>query len=206
MPIAAGIAEICRNILMDTEPLGTEKLTLFVNPLGANARDGRRKTFQDTNMWMSAMLAAPEEFVATGIKCVFLGPDGFPLPITHALYWTSSVEFYISARRYWQSVTAEVVDPILLTNVEEWNKLDLDRKTQLIKRFGKQLAGDGIPADRIIVPSFPVDSRSSRHQPPVEGIMIATQQNFSVKIDHQGKCPLCRVLIVLQGTSWRPVF
>jgi len=191
---------------MDTEPLGTQKITLFQRPLGSDALDGRRKTFRDTNMWMSAMLPAPEEFVATGIKCVFFEPDGTLIAITHPLYWTSSIEFYISNKRYWQSVPAEVVDPILLTNVEEWNKLDLDRKVQLMKRFGNQLIGDSIRADRIIVPAFPEDTRSSKHQPPVEGVMIAIQQNFSVKIDHEGKWPLCRVLIVLQGTSWRPVF
>jgi hypothetical protein len=206
MPIATGIAEICRDILMDSEPLGAEKLTLFVNPLGANNRDGKRKTFQDTNMWASAMLPAPEDFIATGIKVVFLGVDGQLLPVSHPLYWTSSVEFYISNKRYWNSVAAEVVDPILLTNVEEWNKLDLDRKVQLVKRFGNQLIGDAIRADRIIVPAFPEDQKSSRHQPPVDGVMIATQQHFSVQIDHQGKWPLCRVLCVLQGTSWRPVY
>jgi hypothetical protein len=191
---------------MDSEPLGTNKLSLFHSPLGANAADGRRKTFQDTNMWLSGMLPAPEKFVAIGIKCVFLEPDGSLIPIHHPLYWTSSVELYISNRRYWQSVAAEVVDPILLTNVEEWNKLDLDRKVQLMKRFGSQLVGDYIRADRIIDPSFPQDQRASMDQPAVEGVMIESQQNFSVKIDHQGKWPQCRILCVLQGTSWRPVF
>lgn len=205
MPFAAGIAELCRDILMDSEILGTNKLTLFVHPLGANGADGRRKTFRDTNMWISAMLPASEDFVATGIKCVFLEPDGELIPLTHSLYWTSSVEFYISNRRYWQSIAAEVVDPILLTNVEEWNKLDLDRKIRLMKRFGSQLVGESIRADRIIVPAFPEDQRSSRHQPDVQGVMISCQQNFSVKIDHDGKWPLCRILCVLQGTSCRPV-
>ena len=190
---------------MDSEPLGTNKLSLFVNPLGSTANDGRRKTFQDTNMWMSAMLPAPEDFVATGIKCVFFEPDSTLIPISHPLYWTSSVEFYVSNKRYWQSVAADVVDPIVLTNVEEWNKLDLDRKIRLMKRFGNQLVGNAISADRILVPAFPEDQRSSRHQPPVEGVMIGCQQNFSVKIDHQDKWPTCRVLCVLQGTSWRPV-
>jgi hypothetical protein len=205
MPIAAGIAEICRDILMDSEPLGAHKLTLFVNPLGANDYSGKRKTFQETNLWISGSLPAPEDFVATGIKVLFFESTGELIPITHPLYWTSSVEFYISCKRYWQSLAGDVIDPILLTNVEEWNKLDLDRKVQLMKRFSNQLVGDPIPADRIIVPGFPQDERFSRHQPPVEGVMIASQQNFSVQIDHQGKWPLCRVLCVLQGTSWRPV-
>ena len=206
MPIATGLAEICRDILMDCEPLGPQKVSLFRNPLGANAYDGKRKTFQDTNMWMSEMLPAPEEFVATGIKIVFFDLSGGLIPISHPLYWTSSVEFYISCKRYWQSVAADVIDPILLVDVEEWGKLDLDRKVQLMKRFSNQLVGDMIKADRIIVPAFPEDQKSSRHQPGVEGVMISPQQNFSVQIDHEGKWPLCRALCVLQGTSWRPVY
>jgi hypothetical protein len=205
MPIASGLAEICREILMDTEPLGTDRLTLFVNPLGANARDGRRKLFRDTNMWLSGQLPAPDKFVATGIKCVFLEPDGELIPITHPLYWTSSIEFYISARRYWESIIAEVVDPILLTGVEQWNKLDQVRKVQLMRRFGDALCGEGIPADQILVPSFPQDKRAAISQPDVMGVMIESQQNFQVKIDHQGKWPLVRILCVLQGTDWRPV-
>jgi len=205
MPICGGPAEICRDVLMDSEPLSKNKLSLFVNPLGSLAYDGRRKTFQDTNLWMSGMLPAPDKFVATGIKCIFLEPDGSPIPISHPLYWTSSVELYISTKRYWQSVAADVIDPIILTTVEEWNKLDLDRKVQLMKRFGSQLVGDAIRADRIIVPAFPQDQRASMHQPAVEGVMIESQQPFGVKIDHQEKWPLCRILCVLQGTSWRPV-
>jgi hypothetical protein len=205
MPIAAGLAEICRDVLMDCEPLGNQKLTLFVNPLGAEAADGRRKTYRDTNLWMSSMLPAPEDFVAIGIKCVFLNPNGDVIPISHAIYWTSSVEFYISNRRYWNSVAAEVVDPVLLTNAEEWNKLDFSRRVQIVKRFSSQFIYDGILADRILVPGFPEDRRSSCDQPPVEGILIAAQQHFSVQIDHDGSCPHFRVLCILQGTSWRPI-
>jgi hypothetical protein len=206
MPIAGPLMELCREILMDTEPLGNERLTLFSIPLGANGRDGRRKTFRDTNMWCSAMLPSPDKFVATGIKCAFFEPDGELIPISHPLYWTTSIELYISARRYWESTIAEVIDPILLTSVEHWNKLDQDRKVSLMRRFGTALCGELIPADRILVPSFPQDKRLDINQPAVEGVMIESQQNFHVVIDHEGKWPLVRILCVLQGTNWRPVF
>lgn len=205
MPLASGLAEICREVLMDTEPLGTERLTLFAIPLGLNGRDGRRKTFRDTNMWCSGMLPAPDKFVATGIKCVFFEPDGELIPISHPLYWTSSIELHISSKRYWESVIAEVVDPILLTSVEHWNKLDQNRKVALMRRFGTGLCGELIPADRILVPSFPQDNRHTIDQPAVEGVMIESQQNFKVVIDHERKWPLVRILCVLQGTKWRPV-
>jgi hypothetical protein len=205
MPIALPLYEICREILMDSEVLVKSPLTLFHTPLGGIGLNGQTKSFRDTNMWMHGMLPSPDKFVVTGIKCVFLEPDGALLPMSHPLYWDSQIGFFIANKRYWESPIASVIDPMLLTSTEEWNKLDLDRKAVLMRRFCNQFVDNEIPADKILVPAFPQDKRAEIGNPQLMGVLIESQQPFSVRIEHPGKWPLIRILCVLQGTNWRPV-
>jgi hypothetical protein len=203
--ITEGLADICTEILYDCEPLGgMDQTNLFWNPLGGMISGrGIRKTYRDTNMYLSNRLPSPNKFLIVGIRCVFLEPSGEVVPIKDEIYWDSILDLYIANKSYWKSPIAHVVDPIILTTPEQWKDMSHDRKVNLMRRFSRQNAQKSIEPDRI-ANGLPFLSLSG--VPEIDGVMIDTQQPFKVIIQHSGKYPDRRILCVLQGTAWRPVF
>lgn len=210
MPIAPMMAEIVPEVVYDSEPLGSEsnRLALFVNPFGAAPANqpNLRKTQRDTNMWLSGSLPAPQRFLMTGIRCIYFEPSGEVVPVTDACYWDTTIEFLVSSKIYWLSPVALAVDPMILTTPAQWNEMGLDRRLQLMKRFGQHSECAAIRPDQIVSPGFPKDvTGKSFDGVKVEGILIEQQQNFGVRIDHQGKWPGRRILCCLDGRMVRPI-
>lgn len=199
MPIADGLMDVVSNILMDSEPLGKERLSLFSTPIGQiSSKSGQRKTYRDTNLFLPNVLEAPDRFLVTGIRCAFLESNGNLVPIHDAIYWTSTLEFSVSARIYWKSPLSVVVDPMILTRPEDWDKMSLDQKLTLINRFSNQTRHSFIPADQILPPG-------KFFSPEVEGVLIYQQQPFQVTIDHSGDCPDRRILCIIDGNRFRSI-
>lgn len=214
MPIAGTMFEVVNELLFDSEVLGKERTSLFSVPLGQiSPTSGRRKMFTDTNMYECGQLPVPQRFLVKGIRCVFLEPDGRCIPVHDAVYWESTLTLLINNKTYWQSRVAEVVDPVLLTTPEQWQKMTPEQKRTLFRRFSNQLVSDSnqlvsdsISPERILVPSFPDDKVVLKIGiPSIDGVLIQQQEFFQVYIEHGGKWPDRRILCALQGTMLRPV-
>jgi hypothetical protein len=208
MPLVNNTGECLNDILMDSEPLGNlaEGLDLFTRPLGCLIPGtDLRKTYRDTNMFLPGVLCKPEKFLVKGIRCAFLDEAGRVVPVNEAIYWDTTLRFFVSRRSYWHSPVAHVVDPMILTTPEQWAALKMAQKCQLVRRFSDQAVSEFVPAERIFVPTFPDDVKASISFPAITGILIETQESFGVQIEHGGKWPKHRIVCVLNGTLVRPV-
>lgn len=207
MPIIQGMVEVVNEVIFDSELLRAgPSLPLFVNPLGAVIPGTQtRKMRRDTNMWINGQIPSPQRFLVKGILCVFLDPTDNVVPITDAMYWAVTLDFCVNQKIYWHSPVAYVVDPIILTTPEQWAGLSMDKKRALERRFSNQLISPFVPADRILVRSFPENEKAGIHIPEIDGVLIEQQQPFGVRIHHDGQWPDYRIVCALSGTMLRPV-
>ncbi len=205
MPIV-GMYETVAETIYDSEPMGAgEILSLFSIPLGSTSpASQQRKTNRDTNMWMACMLPSPCTFLVTGIRCVFLNPQGDVMPVSDAIYWDTALRFDVMHKSYWESPVATVVDPIFLTTPEQWEKFSFARKRTLMTQLGQHLDGCEIQPDKIMRWGFP-ETKGIEGSPKIDGVMIEQQMPFHVQISHNGKWPDCRIVCALDGRMARPI-
>ena len=195
--IQHGLMEIMRDVVYDRAPLNGSRQHLFCIPVGQMVtltnRHALAKTFEWTNMVIAGMLPAPQRFVIKAIRCVFLEPDGRPVPITDPIYWTSTLTLRVCMKNYWQSLVAYVADPMILLGATDWSKIPAAERLNLINRLSAPLTCG----------STPIPGTSSNCS--VEGVAIDQQQNFGVQINVPDKWPDRDVLVALEGVSGRTI-
>ena len=192
--------DVVRFPIYDSEQIGVESVSLFQLPIGSPVPGTTyRKTYRDTNMYLASMLESPCRALVTGMKCIFLEPDGQWVPIGDSDYWNSTITFSVSNRTYWQGPVSSAIDPMLLCNAEKWRSLTFAQKLSLSKTFTIPMTGDEIQ----ILPGF--SSPKVETSPKIEGVMIECQEAFKVRLDHQSKHPERRFLCVLDARMYRAI-
>jgi len=191
--IQHGIMEIVRDVIYDREPLGTSYKRLFCIPVGGMISSGYRvsfvKTWEHTNMVMAGCLPCPQVFTIKAIRCVFLEPDGFPVPVTDAIYWQASLTLRVCMKQYWRSPCAYVADPAILMGATDWSKIPAAERLNLINAISAPLTCGSTPIPGTI------------HTCSVHGVALEQQQNFDVEISGAEKWPDRHVLVALEGVA-----
>ena len=197
--IQHGLMEIVRDVVYDRENLGTSYKRLFCIPVGVMVTPYRRppmiKTWERTNMVMASCLPAPNVFVIKAIRCVFLEPDGQPVPVTDPIYWQASLTLRVCMKQYWRSPCAYVADPMVLLGATDWSKIPAAERMNLINAISAPLTcgNTTMPGTNGCVSMG------------VEGVELAQQMLFDVEISGGENWPDRDVLVALEGVSGRAV-
>lgn len=195
--IQMGLMEIVRDVIYDRAPLGETYQRLFCHPVGMivipKNRPSLLKTWEWTNMVMAGCLPAPNRFVIKSIRCVFLEPDGRPVPVTDPIYWQASLTLRVFMKQYWRSPVAYVADPMIMLAATDWSKITADERMNLIQCLSSPLTSSQTP--------IPGTSATCA----VDGVAIEQQMPFDVEISGADNWPDRDVLVALEGVSERAV-
>ena len=118
-----------------------DREALFVVPYGMmhETKTGLRvKTFEDTNMLISAALDAPKTFRVKHIRCALLGRRLFPCDSRY--YRDLWLEFEINRRTMWQGPGWRCVDPAAtMINPTSWLALENSDRAELVSLLRRPL-------------------------------------------------------------------
>ncbi len=191
-----GIVEVVSDIVYDHEPIKGRVKNLFCIPIGQNTvfGDGSvlTKTWEMTNMLISAQLQAPERFLLRGIRLIFF-KNGIPLPISDPIYWSSSFEFRLVSKSYLRCPCGLLADPGIVMQNTNWSKIPPDQRANLLSRSEFKLSAPGAE----IQGYAPIGK--------TEGVLIDQQMTFSVRLGFSKPWSRRSVLCVLTGLHTRMV-
>lgn len=173
MPIVAGLREILHDVLYDTVSLdAAEEYTLFEDQV-----DVEGKTLLDTNMVCQNILPAPHKFCIRILSAAFFDSNGI-LPVSHPVYWHSTLSFRLSQKQYWLSPTWMIADVAAIL-------FGIDKLT---------------PAERLAILI-----RGNFAMTLAEPLWIEQQQMFSAMLKLSKPFPGLKFILMLEGERSRVV-
>lgn len=180
-------------------PLGfssSDRATLFTVPVGNHpyhdplTGEPRVKDYTETNMWMSGLIPAPDEFTIRSIRAALFSRRGDLLPITARHYRGALLELFILERRYFAAPLWKVVDPAVLfaaAGVNGFGGFNADERLEIVRSVRHTFAAE---ADPVVI----------RYQEPFR-VDLKVDPTFEWdKLSSPGS-----LVVVLEGSLRRPV-